>query len=498
MAKAKKGYLQRPAMLPAQRDYLKRKLDQLPGITDADRKIYAHIMACTVYAPPSTKATDDRPAGVPVPWSLIQHQARGACSFRLAPLLTISEFKETDEDGPGYCRRYLPHDEDVAAFLSISSNMPAAEFAATPLVDFVSGRAQRPAQTRCKDDNNHAEPALVAAAMRRLTTNGCLFNMTELEAAYRALSSEYKALDAAALTTEAGNRLQGQWRAATACRTAILAQRPEQLHGELWRYQPAYRAVSTGRIHQLGGAVQTLQARLKRAAFAGPQFTNYDIKSAQLFIACTLIEAAGLDAKPLVAYVDGANYEAVGAAIGVSGKTAKRMVIAMAMGATLPKRANGWRDRHNSILNLLAEYADDDDHMARLVRAANEVLGDIAACLHRWHAYLLDDYINLHKRPCRGGYGLPNAVGKVLPLGELRLNHPRWRWVDVARVAAHLLQGLEQRVIQEMICRDDGMVITSAEHDGFILSSGQPDMRLWAQITASQGLAGLRLEQKSL
>lgn len=475
-----KGYLRQPRMLPAQREFVNGLLDQLPGLTDADRRLYVHILACYAYR------QDEADDGVPVPWTVIQRHANGARSFRLSPLLAISDY------GPGRCREYRPHDNDVMEFLNIAGSTPPDEFAATPLVDFTTGRAMMPARTRCVDDHNHAEPALVTAALKRLTANGCLLNLSELEAAYRVL-------DRGNLADADGKRLQGQWRAATACWTAILAQRPERLDGDLWRYRPAYRAVSTGRIQQIGGAVQTLARDLKRAAFAGPQFTNHDIKSAQLFIACTLIEAAGLNAGPLVAYLDGADYDAVGAAMGVRGATAKRMVIAIAMGAVLPKMARDWRNRHNSVLNLLAEYADgDDDHMARLVKDANTVLGDIAACLHRWHAYLLDTYINLHKRRCRGGYGLPNAVGKVLPLSDLRLSHPRWRWVDVARVAAHLLQGLEQAVIQQMIISDDGMRVVSAEHDGFIVTDGQPDMWLWSQITAEHGLAGMRLEQKPL
>jgi hypothetical protein len=208
---------------------------------------------------------------------------------------------------------------------------------------------------------------------------------------------------------------------------------------------------------------------------------------------------AGIDATALIDYYESNDPKKLyGEAIGVSGDVAKRIIIALVMGALLPKSSKDWQSRKNSILRYLASEAADDAELEQLLKRANEVLAPIAISLKKWHTYLLEQYISAHK--IRGGRGflLPNATGKLLPLYELKLDDVRKRWIDIARVAAHLLQGLEQVCIQNQIVYDEGMNVISSEHDGFILNSGKPDMRLWQDITARHGLSGMVLEEKPL
>jgi hypothetical protein len=124
-----------------------------------------------------------------------------------------------------------------------------------------------------------------------------------------------------------------------------------------------------------------------------------------------------------------------------------------------------------------------------LLKGLRGVVEPLAVVLKRWHKYLLDEYIPQN----RIGAYLPNAVGRYLPVNEIRL-------IDVPKVAAHLLQGLEAACIQEMIVRSDeaNFKPISCEHDGFIVSSGEPDLLLWNEITKRHGLGGMNLVHKDL
>ena len=174
------------------------------------------------------------------------------------------------------------------------------------------------------------------------------------------------------------------------------------------------------------------------------------------------------------------------------------------MGACLPRTIRNMRERNNSILEYLADFAEDESgeidesKLEMLLKRGREVLGSLAECLKKWHRHLLESYIPIHKKKGGKGFVLPNAVGMTLPLWELHLDRPRYRWVGVARVAAHLLQGLEQACIQEQIVRDEGCKVISIGHDGFIINEGRPDMTLWNEITTKHGLGGMKLESKAL
>jgi hypothetical protein len=166
----------------------------------------------------------------------------------------------------------------------------------------------------------------------------------------------------------------------------------------------------------------------------------------------------------------------------------------------MPKTAKGYADRDNTILDSLAEVANGEDEMKLLLERLWATIGEMAEAIRKWHIYLLDRYIPANKVKERGGYYLPNAIGKNLFLGDLKLDHPYLRLVDVSKVAAHILQGLEAAVVLSFIGEQDpaACVINSCDHDGFTVSAGEPSLALWDDLTARFGLAGLRLEEKEL
>src|SRR5262249_25265877 len=135
----------------------------------------------------------------------------------------------------------------------------------------------------------------------------------------------------------------------------------------------------------------------------------------------------------------------------------------------------------------------DERVLEGFVERAQDTLRPLADSLKGFREWLRLNYIPANK--VRGGRGfvLYNAVGMPLPLWKHKTPY-----MLEACAAAHILQGLEQACIQEQIVRDTNCHVISIEHDGFIVNQGEPDMGLWADITAKHGLPSLKLEEKPL
>lgn len=470
-------------MLRPQAEHLNRVLDSVP-CRPADRRLYGHLV--TSYKLQACS----HPAGIPVPYDTIRRHIPGANAFRLKDILEISEHWS------GHCREYRPLDSVMMEHLAISARMSAWEIMSTDVVDFDSGRKMnRAPRSRLVDYNNHPLPPLVRATIEKLKANRAYVMLADLEQRYQSLAADLLARGESVEPNE-----KRRFRNNTSCREHLL-RHPMEYHGDgLYSYIPAHIARNTGRLYALGGCLQSISRDLKRASLIDvPGFRNYDVKSCQVFIAMRLLEQAGIDARPLIDYLDKADPKAFyGDALGIPGDDAKQMVIALNMGALLPKSVNRWQQRDNSILDTLAKFSVDEAELKSLLARTWDVLGPMSECLRKWHTHLLEEYIPAHK--VRGGKGfvLYNAVRMPLRLWELRLTHPRFRWVDVARVAAHLLQGLEQACIQEQIVRDDQCKVFDIDHDGFHVTEGEADQGLWVDITTKYRLAGLRLEEKPL
>lgn len=469
-------------MLAPQRDYVNRVLD-MTSCKPADRAFFAHALVC--YALSAHRQQD----GVPIPYESYQRGLPGANPFRLNTVLEISGYWQ------GHCREYRPVDSVLRHYLSIASRLSVHEFLATDVVSFETGRKMnKPPRSRSYDANRNVEPPLVRACIERLTDNGAYFMLDDFEAEYRRIAADFEA------QTAPDSRTVGRYVAATSTRDFLLYHRPEPIGEGMWKYTPAWFSVSSGRLHHVGGGLQSAARNLKRAGYSNMDgMKNYDIRRCQIYIAIQLMQQAGIDASPLIEYYECADpKKQYGEALGIPGEVAKRIVIALVMGALLPRSVRGWQSNHSSVLSYLADCAADETQLEQLLKRANAALSPMAKALKKWHLYLLETYIPTHKVKGGRGYLLPNAVGKLLPLYDLRLDDARARWIDVAKIAAHLLQGLEQACIQSQIVEDDGMHAISHEHDGFIINDGSPDMRLWQSITARHGLSGMVLEEKPL
>ncbi|HJQ27237.1 MAG TPA: hypothetical protein VKA60_25335 [Blastocatellia bacterium] len=470
-------------MLRCQYRYLH---ELLPDYDLPEKRFYNHIMQSNI------RQCRQHPEGSPVPWRTIRKDLPGAISHRLKSLLKIGGY------WPDHCRVYQVHEEHLLEYTGISARLSAEEHLSEPYVCFETGRLMNtPPQSRLTSDSNHKLPPIPRAAIEVLSRNGCFANLPGIDSVMRMREVEYEAACArpvcAPLERE---RLKGRLINDRSCRDSFYSYRPVQYSGDIYFYRPAWKVVSTGRLHVGGGCMQSASGEMKRRAYEIEGVENYDIVSSQIFITITLLQQVGLDASWLIDYYDLHNYEWYGEQAGIPGKLFKHIVIALCMGAHLPTVGQLARIERSSILKILGAVAEDEQHLASLVRDLREVVGDLAAVLKDWHRHLLDHYIPANRVK---GY-LPNAVGMNINLTELNLDQPRYRSEGISRVAAHLLQGLEAVCIQEMIARSDeaNFMPISCEHDGFIVSSGKADMSLWSEITAGHGLGGMKLVQKAL
>jgi hypothetical protein len=471
-------------VLKVESDYIRTLLR---GYSEPDIRLYNHILQSNI------QQYQQHPEGSPIPWSTIQKYLPGAASHRLNPFVEICGY------WPGHCRVYRVKDEYLFDYLNISSEMSAEQYLLEPHVCFETGRLMNtPPRSILTDEAHHPYPPQIRAAIKVLMRNGSLANLPAIEAHVQRRETEFNATNVLDNNDdEDSKKAKGRYINDRSCRKAFLGYKPIHQSGDIWFYRPQWYAVSTGRLHVKGGCLQSASGDMKRVAYAGIDgLRNYDIQSSQVYIAVVLLEQAGLDASWLKDYYCRHDYDWYGSQVGIPGKLFKRIVIAICMGAYLPKLNPKMWNEENSILKILGEIAQDEEHLLLLLRLLRDVVGELAAVLKDWHRYLLTDYVPANKV---GGY-LRNAVGMNLALYDLKFFHRREKWRGASRIAGHLLQGLEAACIHEMIARSDeaGFRPISCEHDGFIVSFGEPDAAMWDEITARHGLAGMQLVNKEL
>lgn len=471
-------------------DYCRRKTE---GLSDPDACLWVHILLSNF------RQFEEHPDGSPVPWETIQRYAPGAKGPGL-PYIHFGGYR------PGHCREYRIWDELLSEFAGLTSGLSITDYLSLPRFDFRSGRRIKGRlRSRTTTETNNKAPESIKQAIEIFDRNGsdcwfaealayegnCETRKNEALLRYGDASEEYK--------TAQRRWFNAHW---TVRNLYQFQPQPHSSVDGVWHISPAYKAVGS-RIYVKGGGPQTASKALKAVLYNGvPGLTNWDAKASQVFITARLVEQVGLNADWLYDYAerDGARAE-YAFAVGVSEDDFKQIIISLCMGAHLPKKTNHAEERDNSILKTLARSATDDAHLTSLLKQLRKIVAPLAGVLKQWHQHLLTDYLDKHLQ--RGGH-LPNAVGKFLSLQKRRseLKDPRKKWKVAAEVAAHLLQGLEQAVVQQTIVDGDaiGIKFTAPEHDGFLakIPNGLESQfkEMWKQNAARHGLAGLALKEK--
>jgi hypothetical protein len=448
-------------------------------------RLFSHILACDL----QRLAGRDDDLFIPVAWQLIDRQLKGA-SCRDLQQKGLVEVKPYDRY-LGLSREFKVADWVLEEFMKLEG-MPATEYQ-QQFVDLFTGRpSRRIDKNEMNDSNGHPHPQIIRSAMKVFQENHCPYNLTAIEqylkeckGGLRENSKEYE---------KELRRYNGN----LACRNAVLKRTLGTAAEGINYYRPAYSVTKSGRIHQIGGALQSCSRLMKHHAYIDiPNLYNYDLNASQVNILIQQFEHAGLDTSWLKTYRDTPNnkYEYAKKA-GVPVDEFKTCLLCVVMGGHLPRSTKDYASRDNSILKKLANLAGgDEDKLEELRAGFAEVVMPLVEQLEKWHEWLLTEYITREKKYSPAGWFIKNAVGMRLYLSELPKGKDRW--LAKSQLAAFLLQGVEASTIHNLTMLGDkyGFTPVSNEHDGLITRGKIPPEAVMEAARLS-GFRNARLEIK--
>ena len=433
-------------------------------LSDSDSKVLKQIIA-------SSFSSND--GWVPVPSKLIEKHARGFKREKLSQFVEMTSHSRFEHR----CTDYRVFDWFIS---EVFRDFDIDSYWDQKKVNLISGRVARPEKSRVYNQiSRNYEPRRIVDAIKVIEFYGCLFDKAAIERFLKETEGER-------------NYVNNLW-----CYRAVLDQQPGQVDARLWHYKPAYHVANTGRIFHVRGGLQSCSRGMTAAAFSTvPAVRNYDIKSSHLSAAVIEFEIAGIDSAWLQSYLDRKNAKREFAeAVGISVDCWKRVLLAVLLGACLPKSTRNFAGRRNSVLdNLADEFDSDEEKMKSALIILRDVLGAVAEQISRWHNWLLSAHIEEIKKHTRQGEFITNAVGKVMWLGELA-QEPTWK--QKSRLVGFLLQGLECRLIYDLTAlseKYDYAPMMNA-HDGLITVGAIPQVAV-DEARRLSGFINAELEEK--
>ena len=256
---------------------------------------------------------------------------------------------------------------------------------------------------------------------------------------------------------------------------AVLNQRARPIDpadpGGLWRYDPAYRMVTSGRIAQVGGGLQSISRATKEAAYAAvPGARNYDLRSSQLMVLLVFLGEAGIDGSWLAGYVADPDAKRSGAEhIGVPVDAFKQAVLAVVMGARVPTVGQARRSE-GAVATAVRGHVAPSAFSAAYRRFLNRTAGLVEA-RDAWHRWLTDVFVPETGRRVAANDRtyVKNETGATVAVEDLAPDGQGWRMKS--RLAAFLLQGREARFAHELaaMSAEFGYRVLSPEHDGLVV-----------------------------
>jgi hypothetical protein len=383
MANTRTSYIpRRHRLIRPQLQYLESILDRYK-VSKANRRYFIHT-----YCSNKLQGYES-----PIPAQAILKYYPGADPKELQRLGLV----ELSDYWTNHCRRHRVSEEIMYESLALVNRMSSEEFRQHDFVFYETGRvSNRPPGPRTTTDTGKSEPDIIRCAIDRLAENKTLVSLEALDSYVQSFTLTYSPDDL---------KHNGLYLNDSACIEGIRMHRPLVYDANLSQYVGSWYALNTGRLYITGGCSQSGSAGLKRAAYSGIQsFKNYDAKSCQPFILIKEMERAGIDPAALVRYISTPNYKEVhGERAGLPPKSLKKIVIALCMGAHMPKSVKGYEDRDNTILDSLAEVAKNEEEMKALLERLQATVGDMAKAIRKWHLFLLDRYIPARKVKGNGG-----------------------------------------------------------------------------------------------
>ena len=261
-----------------------------------------------------------------------------------------------------------------------------------------------------------------------------------------------------------------RWMNDEACYNTILGQRATLCSGDVWSYTPAYTKQRFGRISERGGGLQSCSRLMKAAARRGvPDCHNYDLADSQPRLLVVLMEAAGIPARWLRAYLSHEKRKSHYAArSGLSVGAWKSALYAVLMGARVP--TVGQLGFSEGALKDIVETDAGRDALPEIYSRFLDTVAPLLEELRPFHDYLVGDWLaeNGHYMAPQNRTYVHNATGLSIALESL--SPERKRHELKTQLSAFLLQGMEAAVVHRLVIygHEYGYETMSHEHDGIV------------------------------
>ncbi len=304
------------------------------------------------------------------------------------------------------------------------------------------------------DKSRHTEPKAIIESVRSIRY--CLFNREAILNHLKELQGGYQnseGIDGVNKEHHLFNYILDLY-----CFESILNQKPKQtIDKHIYKYVPAYKVQSTGRIQERGGGLQNCSKKMKIAAFNGiKNLEMFDITASHANIILSLMEDAGIRCLWLEDYLNlpDKKYE-YAEKIGIRYSTWKRCLYALLMGASIREHA------HNPE-NTMGKYLSLDINDPKLLESAYQsflsLTNSLRLPLAKWYEYLMMEFVPTKTKKVGKKSYLKNAVGKT----KLITNSTNKR-----QVAAFLIQGYETAFIHKLTTLSNKYLfdVISNEHD---------------------------------
>jgi hypothetical protein len=420
--------------------------------------------------------------GVPIYSGLIREKMRGADIEALIRrgVLERSGYSHLKHK----CREYRLADWFEREIDDAVAGIPAEEFAEQTFLNIYSGRKRgKRTGNRIYDQNGHLlyNCDLAARSIECIRENGCVFNLTRVEAHIKRLKAyvEYVGQDYG-YDSDEYHKAKRQWRNDENCFKAVKEGGIEHLYSDFYLYKPAYTILMSGRVAAIGGGFQTCSRAMKAAAFASVKnLHNVDLKSSQINGLIQFIDFANLDSSWPRKYRDFEEMYGLPAKeyyankLGISVDLWKTLVLGVLFGGTMPQRlADDFYDRDNSLIDKVMRYTNKNvEHARAILEAARVELKPLTDLMKDWHKYLWNTWRKKNQIWAgRAGYISRNAAGAELRFNDLPTGREIWR--AKSKLAAYLLQGMESSFIHHLTLigqRTGKFSVHGNEHDGVLV-----------------------------
>lgn len=455
-------------------DQYKYTLRYTDGFNDHTRRFVNHVVVSYIYR--LNRRADT--LLTPISSELIRKVLRNTCLADAVKLLTVKPHSYFG----GRCKEYAPQDWYFEGFANIGADLSGREYLQAEKVNYFTGkRAKAAVKSLLYDGQRNERPVQIVQAIKAIANNGCPFNMGEIEQHLGVLKeARDSSLKDHGRSSRQYEKENGRYINDLYCFRAVLDQNPVQTSVPgVYTYRPAYFVADTGRIQQVRGGLQSCSRRMKHAAYSGIEdLRNYDLKGSHLSSLILEFSDACIDQDWLTVYLNTKDAKHIYAErAGVSVGCWKQCVLALVMGARLPKSTSNREIKYSSIMKELLDEAENDLDKADGLRVRlSDVVAPFIKQLDKWHIHLLTEYINQSQESSRKGAYITNRTGMKLDLRNLILKGSG-KHKAVSKISAFLLQGWEAAFIHALTVLDAkyGYVAVANEHDGLVVIGDIPE-----------------------